>query len=196
MDFLYLKALHIIFVVCWFAALFYIVRLFIYTAEAQKKEEPAKSILTQQLVIMQKRLWYIIGWPSMVGTFIFGGWMLFENAGYYLSQAWMLLKLISVGLLAIYHIQCQVILRRQAKGHFTQSSIRLRLMNELATVFLVAIVFLVVLKSTSGLLVGILGLFGFAAVLMIAVFIYKKNRKSADKAKEERANGTSAPPAK
>jgi len=194
MDFLYLKALHIIFVVCWFAALFYIVRLFIYTAEAQKKEEPAKSILTQQLVIMQKRLWYIIGWPSMIGTFIFGGWMLFENAGYYLSQAWMLLKLISVGLLTIYHIQCQVILRRQAKGLFTQSSIRLRLMNELATVFLVAIVFLVVLKSTSGLLVGILGLFGFAAVLMIAVFIYKKNRKSADKAREEQTSGPSAPP--
>ncbi|MGZ3931310.1 MAG: CopD family protein [Bacteroidia bacterium] len=54
MDFLYIKALHIIFVVCWFAALFYIVRLFIYATEAQQKEEPAKTILTEQLLLMQK----------------------------------------------------------------------------------------------------------------------------------------------
>lgn len=184
MDFLYIKALHIIFVVCWFAALFYIVRLFIYTTEAQKKEEPAKSILTEQLVLMQKKLWYIIGWPAMAGTFIFGGWMLFLNAGYYLAQPWMLLKLLSVALLSIYHVHCQRILKQQSKGIFTASSIKLRLLNELATVFLVAIVFLVVVKSTSGLLVGILGLFGFAAVLMLAVFIYKKNRKADVKLKD------------
>jgi len=178
MDFLYIKALHIIFVVCWFAALFYIVRLFIYTTEAQKKDDLAKSILTQQLTLMQRKLWYIIGWPAMAGTYIFGGWMLLMNPAFYLSQPWMLLKLISVGLLTIYHIQCQRILSQQAKGVFTNSSFKLRLLNELATVFLVAIVFLVVVKSTSGLLVGVLGLFGFAAVLMLAVFIYKKNRRS------------------
>lgn len=178
MDFLYLKALHIIFVVCWFAALFYIVRLFIYATEAQAKDDVAKPILTEQLLLMQKKLWYIIGWPSMVGTYIFGLWMLFSNPDYYFSQAWMWLKLMAVVLLTLYHLECQRILSKQKKGIFTASSFKLRLMNELATLFLVAIVFLVVLKSTSGLLWGMLGLVGFAAVLMLAVFIYKRRRKN------------------
>jgi protoporphyrinogen IX oxidase len=177
MDYNYLKALHIIFVVCWFAALFYIVRLFIYTAEAQKKDEVARPILTEQLVLMQRKLWYIIGWPSLVGTFIFGTWMLWLNPAL-LTMPWMWLKLILVGFLTVYHLGCQRILKQQKQHLFKQSSFQLRLLNELATVFLVAIVFLVVVKSTSGLLVGVLGLFGFAAVLMLAVFIYKRNRKS------------------
>ena len=82
MDFLYLKAIHLVFVVSWFAALFYIVRLFIYTAEAQLKDDISRPILTAQLLLMQKKLWYIIGWPAMVGTHIFGFWMLFQNPAY------------------------------------------------------------------------------------------------------------------
>lgn len=176
MDFLYVKAIHVIFVVCWFAALFYIVRLFIYTAEAQAKDEPARSILTIQLTLMQRRLWYIIGWPSMIGTYIFGFWMIWLNPAY-LYLPWMWLKLISVGILTIYHVGCQRILSQQKQGIFKLSSIKLRLLNELATVLLVAIVFLVIVKSTSGLLIGLLGLFGFAATLMIGVMIYRKSRK-------------------
>jgi len=178
MDFLYIKAIHIIFVVCWFAALFYIVRLFIYAAEAQKKDDIARTILTEQLTLMQRKLWYIIGWPSLVGTFIFGGWMLILNWEYYLAQPWMWLKLIAVAILTVYHLGCQRILNQQKKGVFKISSFKLRLLNELATVLLVAIVFLVIVKSTSGLLVGVLGLFGFAATLMIGVLIYKKSRKN------------------
>ena len=68
MDISYIKALHIIFVVSWFSGLFYIVRLFIYFAEAEKKEEPAKKILQTQYKIMSKRLWYIITWPSAILT--------------------------------------------------------------------------------------------------------------------------------
>ena len=187
MDFLYIKAIHVIFVVCWFAALFYIVRLFIYTAEAQKKDDIAKTILTEQLTLMQRKLWYIIGWPSLVGTFVFGGWMLFLNWEFYLGQPWMWLKLISVAILTVYHVGCQRILTQQKKGIFKISSFKLRLFNELATVLLVAIVFLVIVKSTSGLLVGVLGLFGFAATLMIGVLIYKKSRKNeeVDKLKKQ-----------
>jgi len=70
MDYLYIKALHVIFVVCWFAGLFYIVRLFIYTKEANDREEPARAILTTQLLIMQKKLWFIITWPAFIGTFV------------------------------------------------------------------------------------------------------------------------------
>lgn len=182
MDFLYIKALHIIFVVCWFAGLFYIVRLFIYTAEANKKEEPAKSILTQQLLGMQSKLWFIITWPSAIGTVVFGTWMYFLNLGYYSTQPWMWLKLIFVAMLLLYHLQCHSIFRQQKQGVFTFSSFKLRLFNELATVFLVAIVFLVVVKSQSGLLWGMLGLFGFAALLMLCVKIYKKQREKDNKA--------------
>jgi putative membrane protein len=175
MNFLYIKALHIIFVVCWFAALFYIVRLFIYCTDAQKTDEVSKPILTKQLLIMQKKLWYIIGWPAMIGTFIFGFWMIFLNMAYYFAQPWMWFKLILIGLLAIYHFECQRIFNAQKKGVFNYSSFKLRLLNELATVFLVAIVFLVVVKSTSGLLWGVIGLIAFAAVLMLAVTLYRKN---------------------
>jgi putative membrane protein len=179
MDLLYIKAIHIIFVVSWFAALFYIVRLFIYATEAQGKDDIARPILTQQLLLMQRKLWYIIGWPAGVGTLISGFWMIVINPNY-LYLPWMWLKLIAVGFLCMYHWQCQRILTQQKQGVFKFSSTRLRLFNELATIFLVAIVFLVVIKSTSGLMWGILGMFIFAGLMMLAVLIYKRTRKKPD----------------
>ena len=176
MDYLYIKALHVIFVVCWFAGLFYMVRLFIYTKEANDKEEPAREILTTQLTLMQQKLWFIITWPSFIGTFIFGGWMLILNPAI-LTFPWMWLKLIFVGLLALYHLQCHAYYKQQKAGIFKPSSFKLRLFNELATIFLVAIVFLIIVRSTSGLVWGMLGLFIFAALLMGGVFIYKRQRK-------------------
>ena len=104
--------------------------------------------------------------------------MLYLNWEFYLSQPWMWLKLILVFLLVIYHVRCTVILREQSRGVFRLGSIRLRLLNELATVFLVAIVFLVVVKSTSGLIWGVLGLLAFAGVLMLAVMVYRRYRKT------------------
>lgn len=188
-------SLHIIFVVCWFAALFYMVRLFIYTTEAQKKDEIAKPILTQQLLIMQKKLWYIIGWPAMIGTFIFGFWMLFTNMAL-LTMPWMWLKLIAVSLLALYHLECQRIYKQQTQGVFKNSSLRLRLFNELGTIFLVAIVFLVVVKSSAGLLWGLLGMLAFAGIMMLSVFIYKKSRdKDKNETKDEnKINNLQQPP--
>jgi putative membrane protein len=159
------------------------VRLFIYTAEAQKKEEPEKSILTTQLLLMQKKLWYIIGWPSMIGTFIFGWWMIWENP-VYLSLPWMWLKLVLVGLLFLYHLQCQMIYKKQTAGTFVWGSFKLRLFNELATVFLVGIVFLVTVKSTGSLVWGLLGMIIFAAVMMAFVTIYR-NMREKDKGTQE-----------
>jgi putative membrane protein len=179
MEYNYIKALHIIFVVTWFAGLFYIVRLFIYTAEAYQKEEPAKSILTQQLLTMQRKLLYIITWPSSIGTVIFGTWMLLLNP-VLLTQPWMWLKLIFVGLLILYHLQCHMIYKQQLAGVYRFSSFKLRLFNELATIFLVAIVFLVVVKSTGGFVWGMLGLFVFAGLLMGGVYIYKKHRQQTE----------------
>lgn len=160
------------------------VRLFIYTAEANAKAEPARSILTQQLLVMQRKLWFIITWPSAVGTVIFGGWMLFKNTALF-YQPWMWLKLIFVTILILYHLQCHVLYKQQSAGMFKTGSFRLRLFNELATVLLVAIVFLVVVKSSSGLVWGMLGLFGFAGLLMAGVYIYKKQRKAIQETKTE-----------
>lgn len=176
MDFLYIKSIHIIFVVSWFAALFYIVRLFIYATEAQTKDDIARPILTQQLLLMQRKLWYIIGWPAAIGATIFGWWMISIVNPAYLYLPWMWLKLVAVGFLCIYHWQCQRILNQQKQGVYKFSSMRLRLFNELATIFLASIVFLVVVKSTSGLMWGMLGTFIFAGVLIAAVYIYKLTR--------------------
>ena len=87
----YIKALHIIFIVTWFSGLFYIVRLFVYSAEANAKTEPEKSILLKQFSIMQKRLWYGITWPSAILTLIFGTWI---GILYGSLPTWLLVKLL------------------------------------------------------------------------------------------------------
>jgi putative membrane protein len=191
MEYNYVKALHIIFVVSWFSALFYIVRLFIYAREAQDKVPEARAVLTAQLLIMQKRLWFFIGWPAMVLSLVFGLWMLMLNP-ILLTLPWMWLKLIAVALLILYHLECQRILGHQKQGVYNRSSFSLRLFNELATLFLVSIVFLVVLKSTSGFIWGTLGLFSFAAVLMGAVFFIRKRNKKKEELSKNNTNGTQA----
>lgn len=180
MDFLYIKALHIIFVVTWFAGLFYIVRLFIYHTEADSKAEPEKSILQTQYKIMEKRLWYGITWPSMIFTIIFGGWLIWENPSF-LSQAYFILKLCFVGALVLYHFQCHVMFKQLQNNVVKHSSFKLRLWNEVATVLLFAIVFLIVLKSNTGLVWGMLGLIVFATTLVLATKLYKKSREKKEK---------------
>jgi putative membrane protein len=176
MSILYLKALHIIFVVTWFAGLFYIVRLFIYHTEANDLPEPEKNILQKQYKLMEKRLWYGITWPSMILTLIFGTSLLYMLPEY-LSQGYFILKLCFVGGLILYHIRCHVMYSQLQKDIVKHTSFKLRMWNELATVFLVAIVFLIVLKSNTSMVWGMLGLIIFSATLMLAIRIYKKNRK-------------------
>jgi putative membrane protein len=176
MGLLYVKSLHIIFVVTWFAGLFYIVRLFIYKAEADENKNEAEAILKTQFALMQKRLWYGITWPSMIFTFVFGWWMVVLVPSY-LYQSWFVLKLCFVLGLTVYHFLCQAIYNQQTKEMYKFSSQKLRIWNEVATLFLVSIVFIVVLKSTLDWIYGLLGLLAFTAVLMIAIKIYKKYRK-------------------
>lgn len=179
MTFLYIKALHIIFVVTWFAGLFYIVRLFVYYAETDGMAETEKKILQNQYSIMQKRLWYGITWPSMIFTLIFGPWMLIEIPGY-LEQPWMQLKLSLIIGLVIYQFICHKIFKEQQRGIIKMNSFKLRLWNEVATIFLVAIVFLVVCKDTLSWMYGLLGLVVFAILLMLAIKAYKKRREKSE----------------
>ncbi len=169
---LYIKALHIIFVVTWFAGLFYIVRLFIYFAEAQNKPEPEKSILQKHLLDWQKRLWYGITFPSAILTAIFGPCMLI----WFPLSTWLIIKLSLVVGLFIYHFLCHGIFLQQKKGIIKYSGDQLRVWNEVATLFLVSIVFIVVLKNALDMLWGVLGLVLFAITLMIAIRVYKKLR--------------------
>lgn len=169
-------ALHIIFVVSWFAALFYIVRLFIYHVEAEKKEEIERKILQNQYKIMQKRLWYIIGWPAMILTAVFGTWLLIKHP-HLLKMPFMHVKLGLVFGLILYHLSCQRIMTQLAKNKVDYSSFKLRLWNEVATIFLVAIVFVVMLKNSMNWIWGVVGFVGIGVVLMIAVKMYKKSRE-------------------
>ena len=89
----YIKALHLIFIITWFAGLFYIPRLFIYILEAQNKSKLEKEILTSQFNIMTKRLWYIITWPSAILA-ISLGLILIYLVPTWLVQQWMIIKLI------------------------------------------------------------------------------------------------------
>ena len=174
MGFEYFKALHIIFIVTWFAGLFYVVRLFIYQTEALEKSEPDRSILSKQLAIMTKRLWLIITWPSAIATF-FIGWVMLYFYNYSLPN-WLWVKLFFVFLLYIYHFLCHILYKQLSRGESSFTSNQLRLWNEVATLILFAIVFLAVLKSLLGTTVGIIGLFALAMILMLGVKVYKKTR--------------------
>lgn len=170
----YIKALHVIFIVTWFSGMFYIVRLFIYNTEAGEKEEPAKNILREQFSIMIKRLWLGITWPSAVLTLIFGGWM-WGLLG--VLPDWLMVKLIFVAGLYAYHFSLHQLYRQQQQGIFIYSSQKLRIWNEVATIFLVAIVMLAVVKQSISWIGGLIGLFLFVVLLMSAIKIYKALRK-------------------
>lgn len=176
MNFLYLKALHIIFIVTWFAGLFYIVRLFIYHVEAEKKDEPAKSILQTQYKLMEKRLWYIITWPSAILTAIFACWMLYISPAF-LKMPWMHVKLSFVLALYIYHFYCHKIYKQLQRNEINYSPSKLRLINEAPTIILFAVVFLVVLKSTINWIWGVAGIILFGILLMLGIRFYKRLRE-------------------
>ena len=176
MDLAYIKALHIIFVVSWFAGLFYIVRLFIYFAEAEEKEETAKTILQTQYKLMSKRLWYIITWPSAILASFFAFWMLYLEPSY-LLMPWMHVKLSFVLALYFYHAGCHKVFIQQQKGVVKYTSFKLRIWNEVATVLLFAIVFLVVLKSTISWIWGVVGIILFGVLMMLGIKLYKNIRK-------------------
>ena len=175
MSYFYIKALHIIFVVTWFSALFYLGRLLIYVREALDKNEPEQSILSNQLLLMTRRLLVGISWPSALLTLFWGLWLLVTVYGHNIP-IWLMIKLVLVFLLFLYHYSLHLIYRQQKNGNFKYSSQQLRIWNEVATIFLISIVMLVTVKQEISLLYGLLGLGIFIIVLMTAIRIYKKLR--------------------
>lgn len=174
--YLYLKALHIIFIVCWFAGLFYIVRLFVYYAEAQLKPEIEKNILSKQYQIMTNRLWFIITYPAAILGTIFGLWMLFENPAL-LKMPWMHVKLLFVALLWVYHLKCHQFVKQIASNTLQKTGSFFRIWNEGATLILFSVVFLAILKNAFNWIFGVIGIFVLALLLTLGFKFYKKIRE-------------------
>lgn len=177
MLYYYLKALHIIFVVTWFSGMFYMPRLFIYNTEAATKPEAISNALHEQFNTMMKRLWYGITWPSAILTLIFGPWVMVDFNWHKIvleeEGKWLLIKLIFVLFLYVYHLSLHAIFKQQLAGVFKYSSQQLRIWNEVATIFLIAIVMLATVKQSISLVWGLVGLILFIILLMSAIKIYK-----------------------
>lgn len=171
----YIKSLHLIFVITWFAGLFYIPRLFVYQIEAFHKPSPEKEILGKQLKLMAKRLWFIITWPSAILASLFAIWLLVLQPAW-LQQPWMHVKLAFVGLLFLYQIQTHIYFKQLQNNVVKKTSNFMRLYNEGSTFILFAVVFLVILKSAINWVFGVIGIFVLGLLLMLGFKVYKRIR--------------------
>ena len=137
---LWIKSFHIIFMVTWFAGLFYLPRLFVYHSEAHDQ------ISIDRFKIMERKLYYGIMMPGAVLTILFGGWLLVDQFSLYIQMGWMHVKLALVLLLILYHLylaRCLHVIRQDNNTHGHRFY---RLLNEVPVIFLVAIVILAVVK--------------------------------------------------
>ena len=176
-HYLYIKSLHLIFVITWFAGLFYIPRLFIYHIEAQNKPSPDKDILSNQLKIMAKRLWTIITWPSAILATLFAIWLIILQP-FWLEQGWMHVKLVFVFLLIVYHLKTHQYYRELQNNIIKRTSNFMRLWNEGATFILFAVIFLAILKNALNWIFGIVGIVVLAILIFLGFKLYKNIRSN------------------
>lgn len=174
----HIKAVHIIFVTSWFAGLFYLPRLFVYHTEANEKSDLERSIIQEQFKKMEKILFNAIMVPAMWFTVVSGITLVYLTWwDSFAAYGWLHLKLGFVIGLIIYHFYCRKLIMELRQDKFRFSGLQLRLFNEIATIFLFAIVFLVVLKNSVDWIWGIVGLLTFAIVIMLAVRVVKRIRE-------------------
>lgn len=171
----YIKSLHLIFVITWFAGLFYIPRLFVYQIEAFHKPSPEKEILGKQLKLMSKRLWYIITWPSAILATLFAVWLMILMPAWF-QQGWMHVKLAFVLLLFIYHYKTHIYYKQLQNDEVKVTSSFMRIWNEGATFILFAVVFLVILKSSINWIFGVVGIIVLGVLIMLGFKLYKNIR--------------------
>jgi putative membrane protein len=176
MAYYWFKTFHIIGVVVWFAAMFYLPRLFVYHAQARSENDIAREILENQFKIMEQRLYRIIMIPGMivtVGTAI-GLIVLMPE---YLKQGWMHAKLTGVIALLVYHFYCGKLLKALAEGKCAWSGQQFRYFNELPTLLLITIVMLVVFKTAFPTDASVWLMIGLSILMVIAIQMYAKKRK-------------------
>jgi len=176
MLYFYLKAFHIIGFVSWFAGLFYLVRLFVYHAEAFQRPEMERKVLIDQYEIMEGRLYSIITTPAMIFTVICGVAMLVINP-VLMKEGWMHIKLTLLLLLIAYHFYCGATIRRFQEGKVTTKPFHFRLLNEAPTLLLISIATLAVLKNQLNPLYLLLCLILLGIFFFIAAKLYKRKRE-------------------
>jgi len=137
---LWILSFHIIFMVAWFAGLFYLPRLFIYHTRS------SDQVSIERFKVMEKKLFYFIMTPAGILTTVFGLWLLFLNLPAYMSLVWMHFKLAFVVILWIYHIYCGKLLNNFKHERNRHSETFYRFFNEIPTLLLIIIVILVVVK--------------------------------------------------
>ena len=137
----WIHGFHVIFVVCWFAGLFYLPRILVYYAQSPDTETKAV------LAVMARKLYRFVT-PFMVLSVIFGLWRLSFQWEYYLEENWMLAKLAGVFCLITYHIQTGIYVGRICRGQNDRSHVFYRVFNEVPVIFLFAIVLLVYLRPS------------------------------------------------
>jgi putative membrane protein len=187
MTYLWFKAFHIIGVVVWFAGLFYLVRLFVYHAEADEQPEPARTILQQQYQIMEKRLYNLITTPGMVLTVAMAIAML-VTAPSLLHETWLHVKLSLVALLVVYHHLCGRWMKQLAAGNMQWSGQKFRWLNEVPTLFLVLIVLLAVFKNSLPTSATAWGIVAMIVAMAAIIQLYARKRRLE---KERAANADS-----
>ena len=171
----YIKALHLIFVVTYFAGLFYIPRLMVYQVEAAARPKNEADILLPQLQLMMRRLWVIITVPSGILATLFAVWLLVLMPDW-LAQSWMWVKLVFVGLLFVYHFRTHTFYKEFLRGKHRRSATFFRFWNEGSTLILFAVVFLAILKNSVHWIFGLVGLIGLAVLLLLGIRLYKRYR--------------------
>jgi putative membrane protein len=184
MAYYWFKAFHLIGIVVWFAGLFYLVRLFVYHAEAEQEPEPARSILKKQYGIMERRLYGIITTPGMIVT-VAMAMGLISTEPEILKSTWIHIKLAFVILLIGYHFFCQRIMNQLAEGECQWTGQQFRALNEAPTILLVLIVLLAVFKDSLPLDAATWLVAALILVMVATIQLYaKKRRKDKEKLAE------------
>jgi protoporphyrinogen IX oxidase len=181
MAYLWLKAFHIVGVVAWFAGLFYLVRLFIYHVEAADRPEQERAVLQPQYALMERRLFLIITRPAMLVTLATAAGLLVLQPGW-LRDWWLWAKTAMVGCLVLYHLLCGRIMNGLAGGAGGWTGQRLRVLNEVPTLFLIVVVLLVVFKNQLPLLGTALVVLATGTLFAIAIRLYARGRKEREAA--------------
>ena len=176
MAYYWFKSFHLIGIVVWFAGLFYLVRLFVYHAEASQEPEPAQSILKNQYAIMEQRLYSIITTPGMIVTVVCAIGLI-STEPEILKQPWLHIKLGIVLLLIGYHHYCKKIMKQLASGECQWTGQQFRALNEAPTIMLVLIVLLAVFKNSLPLDITTWVVFGLVVAMVASIQLYAKKRR-------------------
>ena len=173
MYYLYLKVFHIIGVIVWFAGLFYLGRLFVYHREAYERPEPESKTLKSQFSIMEKRLYFGIAWPGLCISIFFGVALIIVSG----FPGWLHAKLAFVLVLMVYHLCCGHLRKQLLRENCNWNGTKFRLFNEIPTLLLFSIVFIVVFKSAISWKALLLTLVVLILVIGGAVHLMARQRK-------------------